>query len=45
MEISGLSLGSPRTKTHLDVAHVERCKVYYKGEGGVFPQVHAVVVL
>jgi hypothetical protein len=41
--ISGLPLGSPRTKNHLDVAPVERCRVYYKGEGGGFPQVRAVV--
>jgi len=38
-EISGLSLGSPEKKSHLDVASVESCKVYYKGEGGGFPQV------
>jgi hypothetical protein len=43
--ISGLPLGSPGTKNHLDVAFVERCKVYYKGEGGGFPQVRAVVSL
>ncbi len=28
--IFGLPLGSPGTKSHLDVAHVERHKVYYK---------------
>jgi hypothetical protein len=43
--ISGLPLGSPRTKNHLDVGPVERCKVYYKGEGGGFPQVRTVVSL
>jgi hypothetical protein len=43
--ISGHPLGSPGTKSHLDVAHVERCRVYYKGEGGGFPQVRAVVSL
>jgi hypothetical protein len=43
--ISGLPLGSPRTKCHLDVGLVERHKVYYKGEGGGFPQVRAVVSL
>jgi hypothetical protein len=32
-------------KTHLDVGPVERCRVYYKGEGGGFPQVRAVVSL
>ncbi len=35
--ISGLPLGSPGTKCHLDVAFVERHRVYYKGEGGGFP--------
>ncbi len=45
MGISGLPLGSPRTKSHLDVALVERHRVYYKGEGGGFPQVWAVVSL
>jgi hypothetical protein len=39
------SRGSPGTKCHLDVAHVERRIVYYKGEGGGFPQVWAVVSL
>jgi hypothetical protein len=29
--ISGLPLGSPGTKNHLDVAPMERRKVYYKG--------------
>ncbi len=43
--ISGLSLGSPRTKNHLDVGPMERRRVYYKGEGGGFPQVWAVVNL
>jgi len=37
--ISGLPLRSPGKKSHLDVASVESCKVYYKGEGGGFPQV------
>jgi hypothetical protein len=37
MGIFGLTLGSPGTKSHLDVVPVERCKVYYKGEGGGFP--------
>jgi hypothetical protein len=39
------SRGSPGTKSHLDVAPVERHRVYYKGEGGGFPQVWAVVSL
>jgi hypothetical protein len=43
--ISGLPLGSPETKCHLDVGLVERHKVYYKGEGGGFPQVRVVVSL
>jgi hypothetical protein len=34
-----------REKSHLDVGSVERCRVYYKGEGGGFPQVRAVVNL
>jgi hypothetical protein len=39
LAISGLPLGSPGTKNHLDVGLVERCRVYYRGEGGGFPQV------
>jgi hypothetical protein len=45
LTISGLPLGSPDTKSHLDVGPVERHIVYYKGEGGGFPQVQAVVSL
>jgi hypothetical protein len=45
MRISGLPLGSPGTKSHLDVAPMESCRVYYKGEGGGFPQVQAMVSL
>jgi hypothetical protein len=45
LAISGLPLGSFGTKNHLDVGPVERCRVYYKGEGGGFPQVRAVVSL
>jgi hypothetical protein len=45
LAISGLPLGSLETKCHLDVGLVERHKVYYKGEGGGFPQVRAVVSL
>ncbi len=37
LAISGLPLGSPGTKSHLDVGLVERHIVYYKGEGGGFP--------
>jgi hypothetical protein len=43
--ISGLPLESPGKNSHLDVASVESCRVYYKGEGGGFPQVRAVVSL
>jgi hypothetical protein len=43
--ISRLPFGSPRTKCHLNMAPMERCRVYYKGEGGGFPQASAVVSL
>ncbi len=43
--ISGLPFRNPGTKCHLDVGLVERHKVYYKGEGGGFPQVRAMVSL
>ncbi len=43
--ISGLHAGVPGKKSHLDVGSVESHKVYYKGEGGGFPQVRAVVSL
>ncbi len=43
--ISRLPFGSLETKCHLDVGLVERHKVYYKGEGGGFPQIRAVVNL
>jgi len=45
LAISGLPLGSLGTKSHLDVGHVGSHIVYYKGEGGGFPQVWAVVSL
>jgi len=45
LAISGFPLGSLGTKCHLDVGLVERHGVYYKGEGGDFPQVRAVVSL
>jgi hypothetical protein len=45
LAILGLALGSLGTKCHLDVALVERHKVYYKREGDGFPQVCAVVNL
>jgi len=37
--ISRLLLGSPRTKSHLNVGAVERHIIYYMGEGGGFPWV------
>ncbi len=43
--ISRLPFGSPGTKCHLDVGFVASHKVCYKGEGGGFPQVRAVVNL
>jgi hypothetical protein len=43
--ISGFPFGSPGTKCHSDVGLMKRHRVYYKGEGGGFPQVRAVVSL
>jgi hypothetical protein len=43
LEILGFPFGSPRTKCHLDVGLVERHIIYYKGEGGGFPQDRAMV--
>jgi hypothetical protein len=43
--ISGLTFGSSGTKCHLDVGLMERHIIYYKGEGGGFPQVRAMVNL
>jgi hypothetical protein len=43
LTIMGFPFGSPGTKCHLDVGLMERHKVYYKGEGGGFPQVRAMV--
>jgi hypothetical protein len=45
LAISGLSFGSLETKCHLDVGPMGSHIVYYKGEGGGFPQVRAVVNL
>jgi hypothetical protein len=45
LAILGLPLGSPGRKNHLDVSLVERHRVYYKGEGGGFPQVRTMVSL
>jgi hypothetical protein len=41
--VSGLHFGSPGKKSHSDVASARSCREYYKGEGGGFPQVRAVV--
>jgi hypothetical protein len=41
--ILGLPLGSPGTKCHLDASPMTWHRVYYKGEGGDFPQVRAVL--
>jgi hypothetical protein len=41
--IVGLQLGSPETKWHLSANLVANHKIYYKGEGGGFPQVRAVM--
>jgi hypothetical protein len=43
--ILGLPFGSPKTKCHLNVGLMEKHKVYYKGEGGGFPQVRSIVNL
>jgi hypothetical protein len=42
--ILGLPLGSHGTKCHLDASPVANQRVYYKGEGGGFPQVRVVVI-
>jgi len=43
--VSGLHFGSPNKMCHLDVASATSRKEYYKGEGGGFPRVWAVVCL
>jgi hypothetical protein len=43
--ISGLQLGSPGKKSHLDVVAETWCREYYMGEGGGIPRVRAVVCL
>ncbi len=43
MGIPRLPLGSPGTKCHLDMGLVKRHIVHYKGEGGGFPEVWAVM--
>jgi hypothetical protein len=44
-KVARVPFGSLETKSHLDVAPMERRKVYSKGEGGGFPQVWAMVSL
>jgi hypothetical protein len=39
----GTPIWESETKCHLDVGLVERHRVYYKGEGGDFPQVRAML--
>jgi len=43
--ISGFPLGGFGTKCQLDVGLGQRHKLYYKGEGGGFPQVWVVMSL
>jgi hypothetical protein len=43
--ISGFHFGSPNKMCHLDVASATSRREYYKGEGGGFPRVRAVVSL
>jgi hypothetical protein len=43
--LSGLHFGSPNKMCHSDVASATSCREYYKGEGGGFPWVRAVVSL
>ncbi len=43
--VLGLPNESLGTKCHLSAGFVARHKLYYKGEGGGFPQVWAVVSL
>jgi hypothetical protein len=45
LKISGLALGSPGTKCHLGAGLMAMHRVYYKVEGGDFPQVWVVLSL
>jgi hypothetical protein len=45
VEVSGLLLGSPETKSHSNVGVAGRHREYYMGEGGGFPRVRAMVSL
>jgi hypothetical protein len=42
---TGRDFGTPGKKSHLDVVPETWCREYYKGEGGGFPQVRAVMSL
>ncbi len=39
------NFGTPERKCHLDVGLMKRRRIYYKGEGGGFPQIRAMVSL
>jgi hypothetical protein len=41
--VLGLLLENPGKKCHSDVASAKSCREYYKGEGGGFPRIQAVV--
>jgi hypothetical protein len=41
----GILIWEFRDRSHSDATPIGRCKVYYMGEGGGFPQVWAVVSL
>jgi hypothetical protein len=43
--VSGLHFGSPNKMCHSNVASTTSRREYYKGEGGGFPRVQAVVSL
>ncbi len=43
--ISRLPFGSSGTKCHLGASPMARHRIYYKGEGGGFSQIQAVVGL
>jgi len=45
VRISRLPFGNPGTVWHLGASPMAKHKVYYKGEGGGFPQVQAMVSL
>jgi len=45
VRISGLPFESPGTKWHLGAGPMAKHRVYYKGEGGGFPQVWVMVNL